>query len=476
MRNAFAQSEQPRLSSRLLLEGDEPVKDLVKQLAELHGVGYVTQDEKGKHIPIRVNTGSMTLEAHHKGAWKTVAGASAGAPAPASGFEVMSPAGRLINVPLTLGDDLTVKGDTYLSGLTASRLLATDSAKKLISASTGPSLTYAADTLDTIQDIRTSASPQFAGLTLSGDIAFTNADRTIGWNSADDRKLTITNAGAGKASLEIEHRLFVARSAEALVEYLCMGQTGADASQTNTPTGLYAGLYYAGATPTTVGGFFQTFHESSTLAISASRAVRAYGQFAAYDPTSGSHSYWGAEAYGGENSALGSGLKDNGCSWSFFGISGGCTVRNVAHTDQMRAIGVHGKVGPSATNLTNWIYWAGLFEGDLQVISDAKLILEGSATAKGDSYLTYQAASSDIAVFVDNTKVWTWDNDLLEAEIDLSLKGVLKIDATTLVDSSGYILPISSTDAAAPNSSVYINSVSGKLTFKDSGGVANPLY
>lgn len=40
----------------------------------------------------------------------------------------------------------------------------------------------------------------------------------------------------------------------------------------------------------------------------------------------------------------------------------------------------------------------------------------------------------------------------------------------------GGLYPGSLTDAAAPNSTLYDSSTSGKLTWKDAGGVANPLY
>ena len=55
-----------------------------------------------------------------------------------------------------------------LSGLTASRMLLTDASKNLISATTGNSLSISGSTIDTIQDIRTSATPQFARLGIGG--------------------------------------------------------------------------------------------------------------------------------------------------------------------------------------------------------------------------------------------------------------------------------------------------------------------
>ena len=44
------------------------------------------------------------------------------------------------------------------------------------------------------------------------------------------------------------------------------------------------------------------------------------------------------------------------------------------------------------------------------------------------------------------------------------------------IDMGGYIRPQSSTDAAAPNNSVYYSTTQSKLVYKDSGGTSNALY
>lgn len=48
--------------------------------------------------------------------------------------------------------------------------------------------------------------------------------------------------------------------------------------------------------------------------------------------------------------------------------------------------------------------WAGMFLGDVQVISDKKLILEGSATVKGDTYLIYDSAGLTMDFFHSGVK------------------------------------------------------------------------
>jgi hypothetical protein len=59
-------------------------------------------------------------------------------------------------------------GSMTLVDLTASRLVYTDSTKTLASASIGTSLSFSTGTLNTIQGIRTTDTPTFGGLTLTG--------------------------------------------------------------------------------------------------------------------------------------------------------------------------------------------------------------------------------------------------------------------------------------------------------------------
>jgi hypothetical protein len=49
-----------------------------------------------------------------------------------------------------------------------------------------------------------------------------------------------------------------------------------------------------------------------------------------------------------------------------------------------------------------------------------------------------------------------------------------KLEAQSI--QGGYFLPVSSTDAAAPNNSIYYSTTQTKLVYKDSGGVVHNLY
>lgn len=78
--------------------------------------------------------------------------------------------------------------------------------------------------------------------------------------------------------------------------------------------------------------------------------------------------------------------------------------------------------------------WAILCSGDLQVNSDMKLILEGDDTTKGDSYFVFNAATTDIDLFVDNTKAMTWDNDAIDSFLDVRFPDNIGVQLGTGVD------------------------------------------
>lgn len=68
----FALTEQPKIRTRLVTEGDEPTKDLIRQLAEMHGVGAVVQTQDGNFRAVRLNTISNTWETRSGGLWSGV--------------------------------------------------------------------------------------------------------------------------------------------------------------------------------------------------------------------------------------------------------------------------------------------------------------------------------------------------------------------------------------------------------------------
>ncbi len=61
-------------------------------------------------------------------------------------------------------------------------------------------------------------------------------------------------------------------------------------------------------------------------------------------------------------------------------------------------------------------------------------------------------------------------------KVSIDSDGNIDVGGSTVIDGSGYFRPISSTDAAAPNNSIYYSTTQSKLVYKDSGGGVNTLY
>lgn len=75
---------------------------------------------------------------------------------------------------------------------------------------------------------------------------------------------------------------------------------------------------------------------------------------------------------------------------------------------------------PTLTGVTSFTGWAGLFSGDTQINSNKKLLLEGSDTVKGDTYLIYDTAATELQMYVNGTKVLGSTSTTLTAYITTS--------------------------------------------------------
>ena len=75
---------------------------------------------------------------------------------------------------------------------------------------------------------------------------------------------------------------------------------------------------------------------------------------------------------------------------------------------------------PPALSGTTHTRWAGLFSGDTQINSNKKLLLEGSDTVKGDTYLVYDTASTELQMYVNNVKVLGSTSTTLTAYVGTS--------------------------------------------------------
>ena len=117
-----SETKQPTLSSRLLVEGDNELVALVKELDRLHGAAVVLQDEKGRNVPVRINTSTLGVEVYRGAAWVAAGQQTAPAAAQSQNTVVIggtSTGGNIQDGPVFIDNALTVTGTTTLNGATS---------------------------------------------------------------------------------------------------------------------------------------------------------------------------------------------------------------------------------------------------------------------------------------------------------------------------------------------------------------------
>jgi thiamine phosphate synthase YjbQ (UPF0047 family) len=119
--------------------------------------------------------------------------------------------------------------------------------------------------------------------------------------------------------------------------------------------------------------------------------------------------------------------KSNGALGEVRGVSGTSKIDDTFTPTVTLMVGVNGSVDAEDATVTAaasiraedpevdggsiGAKWGIYSQGDVQLDSDKKLILEGNIVTKGDSYLVFNSATTDMDLFVDAVKVHTWDDD-----------------------------------------------------------------
>lgn len=130
------------------------------------------------------------------------------------------------------------------------------------------------------------------------------------------------------------------------------------------------------------------------------------------------------------------------------------------HTDGiLRTYGMFINSIPNVVGVASQLKMGIWCNGSINIPFGAEIYFDSTSTANGDSYISYINANSDLEVFVDGTRGWSWDNDLNVSEIPLGTKagtstsyakvgGTLFSDTTTVGnvgagedDLSTYTLP-----------------------------------
>lgn len=94
----------------------------------------------------------------------------------------------------------------------------------------------------------------------------------------------------------------------------------------------------------------------------------------------------------------------------------------------------------------------------------------------GDGQARFIDCRDRSGAYPHTQKFWVEYDGTIKSAGDVDIAGAYKFDGSTIIDTNGYPTPKSSTDANAPNNSIYYSTDASKLVYKDSGGTANALY
>lgn len=107
--------------------------------------------------------------------------------------------------------------------------------------------------------------------------------------------------------------------------------------------------------------------------------------------------------------------------------------------------------------------------------STPKLIMDSAWDFEVDGSLIVGTDNESVLLGTGNDAKMYYDGTDLIIDSDVVGSGSCKINSLE-IDQNGFIKPISSANASAPNNSIYYSTDSSKLVYKDSGGSVNALY
>jgi len=117
------------------------------------------------------------------------------------------------------------------------------------------------------------------------------------------------------------------------------------------------------------------------------------------------------------------------------GVVGLADVEDISATHALSfyGLGPKGNAGSAVNAITAYLAaptigtnrWSAMFEDDVQINSDQKLILEGALGNKGDSYITFNSAGDQIDVYVNGELVMYIDPNVTWVKQNLSTTGVI---------------------------------------------------
>ena len=247
----------------------------------------------------------------------------------------------------------------------------------------GNSVAITTTTIDTIQDIRTSASPQFTNLTLTGTQAIgTSLDANI------DLKIANTHSAADADQYAAD--FIVTQDTAAAFSILGL-RSGAISTHTS---GTIAALYG---------------YQSLAQAQSDSNVTSIYGVYGQADilatKTPSVTVLAGITGLAAANDAA---------------VTYGISIWGAAPTKTGGSIGnalscyLENPTSGTTQNLSL------LALGDILVVSDKKIILEGALGGTGDTYFTYDSSDVTLDCFVNGTEIWSASTTIFTVSVDIA--------------------------------------------------------
>lgn len=126
--------------------------------------------------------------------------------------------------------------------------------------------------------------------------------------------------------------------------------------------------------------------------------------------------------------ALSSSFTASSGTYFLKGVAGRVTTNANSHTAAIRAYSGYFE-NPGNYTATTFERWALMADGDLQVNSNNKLILEGSVAVKGDTYFLYDSSGTTMDCFVDGAEVWNANGTTFNILDNTNITGSLQCDS-----------------------------------------------
>jgi hypothetical protein len=395
------------------LDGIEALAD-VTDTANVAAAGAIMDgDFTGNGLMVRTGAGSYTNRSIAvTDAKLTVSNADGTAGNPTLGFGTVALAdlndgATAVTASAVIADNVLVKGDGGTRGVQATGISVTDS-----------------DAVSGMTQL--TVGTLILGVTLSGS----GANNVKLGDALDCNSKDIIDAS--RAYVKVSDGLYVTGTMAIGQAPVSFAGFVVNPSGASIYMGVFGGVTYTGASANVYGVLFSTSHEKTNptshqtawgcnvavtnkgIGLAAKNIISRGVETQAINTSAQTSATANIYAYGlyVDETRPGSGVNAAG---NFYGY--GLFVADV--------------LTPAGTPTSNQ-EWCALFEGPVQVNSDQPLILEGSTTSKGDTYLVYDSAGVTLDFFLGGTEEMNIAAGFVDIVNELKLSGDLNHDGTNI--------------------------------------------